>query len=183
MECPECGIEFEADEEEEDEELEDEEEVDEEEEEYEEEELEDDEEEEDEDLEEEDLEEDEGEEDEEEEEEEEEEEYEEEEDEDAEIEEEGVKAPNIMRDRILFYTGIFLIMLGGPGLAFGSWLHDVLSIPIIGEKYIEFGWINVMFAIAGVVAVVIGFLMLVLSLRGGILTQDEFEKLKAEGLS
>jgi uncharacterized membrane protein YcjF (UPF0283 family) len=97
--------------------------------------------------------------------------------------EEVAKAPSLMRDRLLFYTGIVLIMIGGPGLAFGSWLHDVLSIPIIGETYAAFGWINVMFAVAGAIAMIVGIIMLVLSMRGGVLTKDEFEKLKAEGLT
>lgn len=93
------------------------------------------------------------------------------------------KAPKLLRDRILFYTGIILIMVGGPGLAFGSWLHDVLSIPIVGDTYAAFGWINVMYAITGGVILVIGIILLALSLRGGILSRDEFEKLKAEGLT
>src|SRR5436305_13020399 len=31
------------------------------------------------------------------------------------------------REKFLFYTGIFLILLGGPGIALGTWLHDVLQ--------------------------------------------------------
>src|SRR5438445_13448952 len=34
------------------------------------------------------------------------------------------------REKFLFYTGIFLILLGGPGIALGSWLHDVLQISV-----------------------------------------------------
>jgi uncharacterized membrane protein YcjF (UPF0283 family) len=100
------------------------------------------------------------------------------------VEEEDIrKVPHILRDRILFYAGIVLIMAGGPGLAFGSWLHDVLGIPLVGDTYAAFGWINVMFAITGGVVLIIGVILLVLSLRGGILSQDDFEKLKAEGLT
>src|SRR5437773_10206981 len=41
----------------------------------------------------------------------------------------GTEEPTTsFRQKFLFYTVIFLILLGGPGIALGSWLHDVMQI-------------------------------------------------------
>ncbi|HEX9341941.1 MAG TPA: hypothetical protein VF992_12350 [Thermoplasmata archaeon] len=70
------------------------------------------------------------------------------------------------REKFLFYTGIFLILLGGPGIALGSWLHDVLRIGF-GEfnAFDAFGsWNRVVTAI-GLIVLIVGIVFLILSLR------------------
>jgi RNA polymerase subunit RPABC4/transcription elongation factor Spt4 len=78
-------------------------------------------------------------------------------------------------DKILFYTSIVLIFLGGPGLAFGSWLHDILRIPIIGDTYDEFGWLNKMFASVGLIVLIIGIILLIISLRRTTVVVEEYD--------
>lgn len=68
-------------------------------------------------------------------------------------------------EKLLFYGGLVLILAGGPGIALGSWLHDVLRIPIIGSAYDEFGWLNRAFAAGGLVVLLVGIVLLILSLR------------------
>lgn len=68
-------------------------------------------------------------------------------------------------ERILFLGGIILVLAGGPGLALGSWLHDVLQIHIIGDAFETFGWVNRLFAAAGLVVLLVGIVLLILSLR------------------
>src|SRR2546428_10611781 len=41
---------------------------------------------------------------------------------------EGSERKTGFREKFLFYAGIFLIPLGGPGIALGSWLHDELGL-------------------------------------------------------
>src|SRR3989442_10248088 len=43
---------------------------------------------------------------------------------------EGSERKTGFREKFLFYAGIFLILLGGPGIALGSWLHDELRISV-----------------------------------------------------
>lgn len=68
-------------------------------------------------------------------------------------------------EKLLFYGGIVLVLVGGPGLAVGSWLHDVLRIGIIGNAFDAFGWLNRLFAAAGLVVLLVGVVLLILSLR------------------
>jgi len=68
-------------------------------------------------------------------------------------------------EKYLFFGGLILVLLGGPGIALGSWLHDVLQIPIVGEAYSVFGWLNRLFAAAGLVVLLVGIVLLILSLR------------------
>jgi len=68
-------------------------------------------------------------------------------------------------EKILFFGGLALVLAGGPGIALGSWLHDVLHIPFIGGAYDAFGWLNRLFAAAGLVVLLIGIVLLILSLR------------------
>jgi ribosomal protein L40E len=68
-------------------------------------------------------------------------------------------------EKLLFYGGVILILAGGPGLALGSWLHDVLRINIIGDAFDAFGWVNRLFAAAGLVVLLVGIVLLILSLR------------------
>jgi hypothetical protein len=70
------------------------------------------------------------------------------------------------REKLLFYMGIFLILLGGPGIALGSWLHDVLRIGI-GEyrAFDVFGPWNRLVAAIGLIVLIVGIVFLILSLR------------------
>jgi len=69
------------------------------------------------------------------------------------------------RERIMFYLGIVLILVGGPGIALGSLLHDTLKIPVVGSAYDAFGWINRMVAAIGLVVLIIGVVFMILSAR------------------
>jgi uncharacterized membrane protein YcjF (UPF0283 family) len=69
------------------------------------------------------------------------------------------------RSRWLFYIGAILILIGGPGVAFGSYLHDLLKIPIADyDNFESFGWVNVLVATVGIIILVIGIILLILSL-------------------
>lgn len=88
---------------------------------------------------------------------------------------------SLLRDRILFYAGLVLIVLGALDFTLGSYLHDLLHVPIIGEAYTIFGPINVQFALVGMVLFLIGLVLLGLSLRGGSLSHEEVQRIMAEG--
>ena len=75
----------------------------------------------------------------------------------------------LTRDRILFYLGAVLIVVGGPFLSLGSIAHDRYNIPIIGEAYDAFGWLNTLFMVAGIAVLVIGAVLVAISLRGGLI--------------
>jgi hypothetical protein len=70
------------------------------------------------------------------------------------------------REKLLFYMGIFLILLGGPGIALGSWLHDALRVGI-GEytAFDVFGPWNRLVAAVGLIVLIVGIVFLILSLR------------------
>ena len=68
-------------------------------------------------------------------------------------------------EKLLFFGGILLVLAGGPGLSLGSWLHDALQIPIGGIAYAEFGWVNRLVAGLGLVVLLVGIVLLILSLR------------------
>jgi len=70
------------------------------------------------------------------------------------------------REKFLFYTGIFLILLGGPGIALGSWLHDVLQISVYGFNAFDiFGPWNRLVTAIGLIVLIVGIVFLILSLR------------------
>lgn len=69
------------------------------------------------------------------------------------------------RERILFYAGVVFVLAGGPGIALGSWLHDVLKIPVIGNAYDAFGWLNRLVAAIGLVLLIVGIVLLIVSMR------------------
>ncbi|HLE45755.1 MAG TPA: zinc ribbon domain-containing protein [Thermoplasmata archaeon] len=71
------------------------------------------------------------------------------------------------RERFLFYGGVLLVLAGGPGIALGSWLHDLLRIPILGSAFDAFGWVNRLVAAVGLVVLIVGIVLLVLSMRFG----------------
>ena len=73
--------------------------------------------------------------------------------------------PRGLRGRVLFYAGIAMVLLGGPGIALGSWLHDVLAIPIGGHAFDVFGPVNKFVAAVGLVVLVVGIVFLILALR------------------
>src|SRR3970282_2009685 len=52
-------------------------------------------------------------------------------------------------------------------IAFGSFLHDILRIPIGGYAYEAFGWLNRYVAAIGLVVLVVGIVLLILSMRFG----------------
>src|SRR5688572_3920860 len=68
------------------------------------------------------------------------------------------------RERMLFYAGVLLVLAGGPGIAVGSWLHDLLKIPIVGYAYDAFGWVNRLVAAVGLVILIVGIVLLILSM-------------------
>jgi hypothetical protein len=86
---------------------------------------------------------------------------------------------NLKRDRILFFTGLVLSLLGGPGLLIGTVAHDFLRVPVIGNAYDAFGWVNQTFLGVGLVLLVVGIVFLILGLRGGVLSATEVADLKA----
>ncbi len=77
------------------------------------------------------------------------------------------------RERFLFYTGVLLVLAGGPGIAVGSWLHDILRIPIGGFAYDAFGWLNRLVAATGLVILIVGIVLLILSMRLGSAASEE----------
>src|SRR5947199_2263592 len=79
----------------------------------------------------------------------------------------GTEEPKTgFREKFLFYTGIFLILLGGPGIALGSWLHDVMQIGV-GEfrAFDVFGPWNRLVTAIGLIVLIVGIVCLILSLR------------------
>lgn len=78
-------------------------------------------------------------------------------------------AARLRRDRRLFFVGILLAALGGPGLVIGSLLHDLLRVPFVGQTYEAFGPLNVLAASIGGVLLVGGLVAIGVSLRGGVL--------------
>jgi len=70
------------------------------------------------------------------------------------------------REKFLFYTGIALILLGGPGIALSSWLHDILRVPVSNyNAFDSFGNVNRLVAAVGLIVMVVGIVFFVLSLR------------------
>src|SRR5712691_11171133 len=80
--------------------------------------------------------------------------------------EEGSERKTGFREKFLFYAGIFLILLGGPGIALGSWLHDELRIGV-GEftAFDAFGPWNRLVTAIGLIVLIVGIVCLILSLR------------------
>ncbi len=70
------------------------------------------------------------------------------------------------REKFLYYAGIALILLGGPGFALGSWLHDVLRISYMNYNSFDvFGPVNRLVLAVGLIVMIVGIVFLVLSLR------------------
>lgn len=80
----------------------------------------------------------------------------------------------------LFWSGVILVIVGGPGVALGSWLHDWLQIPIADyTNFDSFGWANKLVSTVGIIILVIGIILLILSLPK-IRPEDEEEELIEE---
>jgi len=60
-------------------------------------------------------------------------------------------------------------------MAFGSYLHDILRIPIGGTTYDAFGWLNKLFASAGLLVLIVGIILLILSLRRTTVAVEEYD--------
>lgn len=76
------------------------------------------------------------------------------------------------RERLLFWLG--LILVGGGGFfSLGSFAHDWFKVPVIGEAFDEFGWLNRIFATVGLIVLIIGIVFLILSLRLTRIPSDE----------
>jgi len=86
--------------------------------------------------------------------------------EDSASDDEEIKEKTGFREKFLFYAGIFLILLGGPGIALGSWLHDELRISV-GEftAFDAFGPWNRLVTAIGLIVLIVGIVCLILSLR------------------
>jgi len=86
--------------------------------------------------------------------------------EDSANDDEEIKEKTGFREKFLFYAGIFLILLGGPGIALGSWLHDELRISV-GEftAFDAFGPWNRLVTAIGLIVLIVGIVCLILSLR------------------
>jgi len=71
-----------------------------------------------------------------------------------------------LREKLLFYVGILLIVLGGPGIALFSWIHDAFRIAI-GEytAFEAFGPVNRLVSAVGLIVLIVGIVFLILSLR------------------
>ena len=66
---------------------------------------------------------------------------------------------------LLFWVGLGLVVIGGPGLALGSWLHDALRINIGGTNFDYFGPLNRFVAAAGLIVLIVGIVLLIASIR------------------
>ena len=77
----------------------------------------------------------------------------------------------------LFYIGLILVIMGGPGIALGSWLHDLLKIPFPSgyDNWESFGWVNRMASAAGIIVLLAGMLALALSITRVRSDQEEDE--------
>jgi len=89
------------------------------------------------------------------------------------------RAINLRRDRYLFFSGLILLLLGGPGLLVGSFGHDAFRVPVVGQAYDAFGWMNQTVLGLGIVLLVIGVLFTALALKGGVLSEAEAAELEA----
>lgn len=70
------------------------------------------------------------------------------------------------REKSLYYGGIALILLGGPGIALGSWLHDVLRVSYLNyDAFNVFGPMNELVLAVGLITMIVGTVFVLLSLR------------------
>lgn len=86
-------------------------------------------------------------------------------------------SPNVgLREKFLFYAGIVLILLGGPGIALGSWLHDVLRISVMNyDSFDVFGAVNRLVVAVGLIVMIVGIVFFILSLRLSRPSEEDLE--------
>jgi len=87
-----------------------------------------------------------------------------------------IDSSRLRRDRILFYAGLVLFLLGLPGMILSSWLHEIMRFPLVGEAYDAWGWINQITFIVGLFMAFVGGIFLALSLRGGAVDAEEAQE-------
>ena len=81
-----------------------------------------------------------------------------------------------LREKFLFYAGIVLILLGGPGIALGSWLHDLLRISVMNyDSFDVFGSVNRLVVAVGLIVMFVGVVFFILSLRLARPSETELE--------
>ena len=84
----------------------------------------------------------------------------------AQVSPEGDAPAPRRRGRLLLYGGVALILLGGPGIALGSWLHDVLRISYLNyDSFNVFGPMNELVLALGLIVMTVGTVLVLLSLR------------------
>lgn len=86
-----------------------------------------------------------------------------------------------LRAKLLFYAGVILVLVGGPGIALGSWLHDILRIPFGGSAYDVFGPVNRVVSAAGLIVLVVGIVLLIVALRSAKPSYEEEYDVGAPG--
>ena len=79
-----------------------------------------------------------------------------------------------------FYAGVILMLIGGPGLALGSYLHNApwesgTNHPPILGSWSGFGPLDQAVAIVGIIVMVIGIVLILLSGRGAP-SEEEYEE-------
>ncbi|MGQ0797558.1 MAG: hypothetical protein ACT4OI_06840 [Methanobacteriota archaeon] len=80
--------------------------------------------------------------------------------------EKPVEKKSGFREKMLFYSGVAMILVGGPGIALGSWIHDVLRIPFNEFTAFDvFGSMNRLVSAVGLIVLIVGIVILILSLR------------------
>ena len=73
------------------------------------------------------------------------------------------------RDRAVFYAGVLTTLFGGVGLLLGSFIHDLLRVPMFGGNYEVFGPLNATAAAMGGAFLLVGLCAIAFAFRGGIL--------------
>lgn len=91
------------------------------------------------------------------------------------LEDEEVAYEEGKRERFLFWTGLMLVFVGGF-FSIGSFVHDWFKVPVIGQAFDAFGWVNRIFAAVGLVVLIMGIVFLILSLRlTKVVSEEDYE--------
>lgn len=67
------------------------------------------------------------------------------------------------KGNLCWRLGLILIIVGVVGFAGFSWLHDILRVPIVGQAFDEFGSVNRLAVLLGVIIQIFGISLLFLS--------------------
>lgn len=65
----------------------------------------------------------------------------------------------------MFYAGLAMVIVGGPGLIFAAIAHDPFGVPLVGTAYGVFGPLHFPYIVAGAILVFIGLVTLRTALR------------------